>query len=712
MARHAPPVRIQCASATVSGTDASASAEFTLSKNVWGATPIGAIAEVHDPTHPRYLLSRCAHFLSIQPQFCWAPGTRSGWVSDWINFHNDNPLCHVLLHSFPLHNIPGFRTTNSDKYHALTSWAQSTANIDRTEVILGVDSTDPDEIRANRQTATTNPAKQAGWHLRVFSSAAAEFLSDMTTDVLCGTDLTGEGMGGGDVSSFMSNHHDGSTTINPKSGSSLRSVDSAGTVISIISTGGSPSQPIEVRIPGSASLDLLGVPLPEDSSYDQTVQNHPIWFIPPGDKGFIGFHVKAVKYSGGNTDLYLKDLSSLAHSTQFHTPAAGWRYCLNDNSSGSNNVDWDGDGLAEDRYTVGQFNWRDGFNLYWDKHSEKANAAVGHGMGRGCNTVSDSHVIKRSEGLPHPHGQHEMFDWVEGESIGGHFQFAYSSGSHGYDCSNTDVERGMRCLAFGTSFLSPTVTDPHVGNKARGFFAESEIWGSDYSDINDLDATYMRFMLACRLMFDDIGVFAAPHDSANFMTAIEEWWIDMNTNYTSQNPIGTYDPTGGPTGSAGHPEGAFTFNTPDAGERIYVRRRGDWLIAINVADAPAGYDVYAPTHLPGGFSARDPEDIITQADLDATGLLSGGETLAHFNPATYVNQRATDRLIELSPSIWTGFKYGPRQAHPADSANRAGSSYTLSNLPNIARDNTKNDGSAVSFPYTLGPLEAVFWEIS
>ena len=711
MARRAPPARIQCASATVSGTDASASAEFTLSKNVWAATPIGSIADVHDPTHPRYLLSRCAHILSIQPQFCWAPSTRSGWITDWTNFHNDNPLCHVLLHSFPLHNIPGFRTLDRDKYHAVTSWAQSTANIDRTEVILGVNSTDADEIRANRQTSTTNPNKQAGWHLRVYSSAAAEFLSDMTCDVLCGTNLTGEGMGGGDVSSFMSNHHDGSTTINPKPGSSLRKVKSAGTVVSIISTGGSPPQPIEVRLPGSISFDTSGT-LPEDSSYAATVQNHPLWFIPPGDKGFIGFHVKGIKTAGANTDVYLKELSSLADSTQFHTPAAGWRYCLNDNSSGSNNVDWDGDGAAEDRYTVGQFNWATGFNLYWDKLSEKAQAAVGHGMGRGCNTVSDSHVIKRSEGLPHPHGQYQMFDWVEGESMGGHGQFAPAAGAHGYDCSNTNMDRMMRALSFGNSFLAPAVTSPHVGNKARGAFLEAELWGSDYSDINDLDASYLRFQHAIRLLFDDLGIFSAPEDSANFMVAAEEWWIDMNTNYTSQNPIGTYDPSGGPTGSAGHPVGAWTWNTADAGERIYIRRRGDWLIAVNLADAPAGYDSYAPTHLAGGFTARDPEDVITQADIDATGLLSGGETLSHFNPATYVNTRATNRLIELSPSIWTGFSYGPRQAHPADSANRAGSSYTLSNLPNIARDNTKNDGSAVSFPYNLGPLEAVFWEIS
>ena len=731
MARHAPPVRIQCAAATVSGTDAlsaSASADgFVLSRNCWGGMPTGDIRRAYDPQDPLHLWVRNAHFVGFQPQQMWHPAGRAGWIANWTDIHNTNPLALCVVHQAPLHNTPGFRVKKSEKYYGLVNWAQSTANIDRKDVALSFDALDELSFSTNSQTSTTNKRKQAGWTPLVTNEAVRERLSDIVVDAIAGTNLTGENFGGGDVSHFMGFMHDGSDVVFPKSGAALRSIRSTGGtgfINSIVSS--NSQQPIIVRLSEDLELDTTGTALAEDSSFEECVEVDAIWFFPPGDAGFIGYHILAYRSdTSSRCQIYLKSLSEIAHETQLLTPAAGWRYVCNDQRSGSINADWDRDGLNEDAYSLGQANWGAALLQYRDLVDQKMLLHTGHNTVFGWSQAS-SHLQKRNRGLPNPHGQAKGADFLQQEEHENDFVFPPTElhEAHGYDASKTQMERGMRA----SHFLLTSIRDNPGGwaqNKPRGPMLEFTIWGDDYSDVNALDASWLRFWLAVTKMTRPEAIINHPtiqeitcpmtsqlrERRPAFPVALEEYWLDFNTNWSGCAPIGQYDPGGGPSGDSNQPVGVWTFATADAGERIYIRRFGNWLCAMNIAE-PAGLGLWVPTHLPGGWTARDPEDIITQADIDATGLLSGGETLSHFNPATYVNQRATDRLIAASPSIWTGFKYGPRQPHPAGSGNDSAAAYDNDDALWIARDDTKNDGSDVSFPYSLGPLEAVFWEIS
>ena len=79
----------------------------------------------------------------------------------------------------------------------------------------------------------------------------------------------------------------------------------------------------------------------------------------------------------------------------------------------------------------------------------------------------------------------------------------------------------------------------------------------------------------------------------NYPIAIEECFIDLDTNYTAPEPVGTYYPELGRTGSNGFRKGKFTFKAADAGQKIYLRRIGNWLLAINFRD-DGSYTTYAP----------------------------------------------------------------------------------------------------------------------
>ena len=731
MARHAPPATIRCAVPTVSGTDASASAEFLLSRNVWGSITASAVARTHDKLDPSglYLWARNALFHPFQPQFLWVPSERAGWLADWTAVHNHNPLCLNIVHLAPMHNTPGFRVQKRQKWYSLNNWAMSTSNVDRKSVALSLDGLDPLSFSTNSQKSTTNTQKQAGWTPLVTNEAVREKLSDITTDALSGSNLTGDNYGGGNATLLnMVAMHDGSDAIMPKSGAALRSVRSTGGtgfINSIVSS--NSQQPIIVRLSEDLELETTGTALAEDSSFEETVETDAIWFWPGGSNtaGFLGLHIIGYREdTAGRCQVYLKTLSKIAHDTQLITPAAGYRYVVNDQRSGSINCDWDSDSHQNNAYSQGTFLWGSAWSQYWDLIDEKLFAQTGRKTLRGWSQAS-SHLQKRTAGLPNPHGQERSADFLQQEAMEGDFVFVPNdlSAGHGYDCSSTKVERGMRAAHF---FLCSIRDNPGgwPGSQPRGPQFEYSVYGDDYSLINKLDATYLRFCLAATKLtrasaitnhaaIEDVtpGMWAVLHDRSSFPVAIEEFWIDFNTNWGSVAPLGSYDPGGGPSGSSGYPEGSWEWATADFGERGFIRRLGNWICAVNMDDAPSGYNEYAPTHLSNPFAARNPDDIITEADMDATGLLSEGESLAHFNPATYVNQRATDRYIAAKPSVWTGFKYGPRQAHPAGSGADSSARYDNDDLISIARDSTKNNGSDVTFPYTLGPLEAVFWEI-
>lgn len=730
-----------------------AGSEFVLSRNVWGGMPTSAIGRAHEETDSLYLWARCALFVGFQPQFMWSNSERPGWYTDWQDINNTNPLALQVVHQAPLHNTPGFRTKTRDKFFPITNWAQSTSNVNRKDVALSLDATDQNEFNTNSQKSTTNILKQAGWNILITTPAVQDFMASIACDALTGSNNTGLGFGlSYNSSAYMTWMHDGSDVVLPKSGSALRNVRKlsgatvgTGNINTIVSS--NSQQPIIVRLSKDVELAVLKnedgetITLDEDPSFGKAVETDAIWFWPnTGTKGFIGFHVLGYKPDESNRcQIYLKSLSKIAHSTQLLTPAAGWNYVLNDQKRGTIDCDWNRDGENEDAFTIGQEAWNEGWKAYWDQVDTKMTAAVGHGTLRGWSQAS-SHLQKRTSGLPNPHGQTKTLDFLQAEETQDNFRIhthliqnpeKYGAG-HGYNVSNTWIDRGMRMIHF---FLGSMRDNPggFVADKPRGPMIEYTIWGEDFSDVNEMDASILRFFFACNKLARPEGIINHPtvEDLTCPMTsqlneaqvatpiAIEEYWIDFNTNWSTPAIIGEYDPGGGPLGNKGHPEGIWYWATADAGNRIYMRRLGNWLCIANLADNPANMPTYLPSHLPNGHSAlngkspytpRPGLDFVEPADftkLYTDGVLAANEKLRHFEPSTYVNEVMTHELLAKASSVWTGFEAGPARPHPSDGT------HVLSTVEWMARDRIKNDGSTVdtSVAYGIAPIEAVFLEI-
>ena len=729
-------------------------------QNAWGGIPTADIANIHDDQHPWYLWGRTAMFASVQMQGAFTTGTneREPFIANWTALHNDNPLNHLVLHMFPTHNIPGSRLRKREKYSAIQDWALSTDNVARNEVALSLDGSQSAVFYGNDTTSSTSSSKQAGWNINLYSEAVRDKFAEQSCDLLTGSNKSGhyswaDGEGG-DVSSFMHIHHDGSDVIQPKGNDALLKKFSTGTIVSILSV--NSQQPVEVRISDKLSINDGEIPtsgyVPAVRGYDGydptsylafEDKAHQFWVLPDGNKGFIGFHILGIKFntgsSGNNTDLFLKKLSNQAHSTQFHEPAAGERYTINSvrDSERSATVDYDRDGIKEDKFNAMMDNWATGFDAYWDLLRDKVKVITGHGTGRGCNTGSGSSIVKRNQGLKKIHGQYEKFDWVQAEGMNGTRGAAFAikfdedgNYPHEYDVSRFKPNVGMQDLSFLSSFIAPQPTTTFMTGKLRKVMCEFKVWGDSatvntpamYDSLNDVDASYLRFCWGVTIVVPNIGFMAAFEAKSpsgvgahNYPIAIEECFIDLDTNYTAPEPVGTYYPELGRTGSNGFRKGKFTFKAADAGQKIYLRRIGNWLLAINFRD-DSSYTTYAPSHLntSTSYTSKDKISAAAFSKLYTDGVLAAGETLQHFKPSTYVNDKVTTWLKEQTGSTWgDGHYYGPRQEHPADKDSRAGSKYSLATAPFIARDDTKNDGSIVNTDadYILGPIEAVVWEI-
>ena len=712
-------------------------------QNAWGGTPTADIENIHDGQHPWYLWGRTAMFSAVSPDKAFSTN-RSLFYNNWVALRNDNPLNHIVLNMFPTHNIPGFKTEDSNQYSAITNWALSTDNVTRSEVALSLDGSQSAVFYGNDQTSSS---KQAGWNINLYSEAVRDKLAEQSCDLLTGSNISGQYSWadgeGGDVSSFMYIHHDGSDVIQPTENDSLLKEHSTGTIVSILSV--NSQQPIEVRISGKLSINDGKIPTSgyvsssdgyddiDPSSYLAFEEPHQLWILPAGNRGFIGFHILGIKYdtgsSGNNTDLFIKKLSNTAHSTQLHTPAAGERYTINSVTEREANVDYDKNGIPEDKFHAMMDNWATSFDGYWDLLRDKVKVITEHGTGRGCNTGSGSSILKKNSGLKKIHGQYEKFDWIQAEDMNGtagaSFAIKHDEDSpHEYNVSKYKPNVGMKSLSFLSSFIAPQPTTTFMTGKLRKAMCEFKVWGDKtnkstpavYDSLNEVDASYLRFCWGVTKVVPNMGFMAAFEGDDNYPIAIEECFIDLDTNYTAPEPVGTYYPELGGVGNiSGSPKGNFDFKAPDAGSKIYLRRIGDWLLAINFRDDNS-YTTYTPSHL-GSNPVLTSADRINASDfqqLYADGVLAAGETLRHFKPSTYVNDKVTTWLKEQTGSTWgDGHYYGPRQEHPADKDSRSGSRYSLVDAPFIARDDTKNDGSIVNTDadYILGPIEAVVWEI-
>lgn len=686
------------------------------SKNGVGGYPINSIDRLHDNTNPLYLWARVADVMAAQHIGWFTSSARASTLPDWQSIIAANPFIYVHLHDSPLHNSPAFRTADGQPWKMRYEYAYA----NRDGACVYIDSDDRDAVNINSQTVTTSVSKQAGYHMNLADAGTATDMARHVSDILSGSDNSGEGYGGVDLSANVGWLFDGSTFTNPKAGSKLLSTQARGFVSSIVSS--NSQQPIIVQLDDQPNLPTTGT-LAQDATFGAVDDVESIVFQPVNQQsnGFIGLHIIGYKnVSGGESQVYLKLLSGIAHSNQWYTPATGHRWSITDSSGGTINVDHDQDGVQEDAYTDGHTDWTNGLFDFYDKVDGYLATSSETNVMRAINTIGGSFVLKRSTGLPTSFNYKGALDSPFSEEMEGNFNMspADSAGTHEYDTSNVDLERGCRSMAWGASLIRSN-PGGNIGKRVRGQVFDIACWGpdpgGDYDDVNELDAVYLLFFWALGKLIPPTVFMSNMADAQGRPVMIEECFVDLDTNYTTPDPIGTYDDGGGGNGSAGYPVGAWTFASADFGERGYIRRVGNWLIAINMADPPVSYpSTYSPTQL-SGFTPRNPEDTITPTDftaLETAGVIDSSDVLTEYDPANYVNQRVSDAFAAANPSTWMGWSYGPRQPHPHD-ANSLGGTYTLSTTPAIAR-NSRNDGSTVNrgSNYGLAPLEARLWRIS
>lgn len=690
--------------------------EHPKSKNGFCHVQKNSVSKIHDNTDPLYLVARCADLIQAQELGWFNASGRSNTLPLFQDIIESNPYIWIAVHDAPMHNNVMFRPTSSNKYYFRYQYTYQ----NRGDAIVYIDHDNLDEIPVNRETSTTSTSKQTGYQLNIANEGVAQRMANLVADYTCGSNYSGENLGGLDLSANVGWMFDGSNYINPKSGAQLLRTQAKGTIVSIVSS--NSQQPIEVELDSQPNLPTTGAPLTQDASYGVVTNVDSIVMQPVSQNtdGVLGLHIIGYKNTtGGKSQVYCKLLSSLANSTQVYTPGAGDLWNITNRNSGTTTVDWDANGVAEDEYTDGHNNWTAGMINYWNKLDDNRIAYSGNNMQRILNTISGSFITKFTNGLPTEFGYKGAFDSPNGESIQGQFRFSPLSitDDHDYSLSGHDLERGMQMLAWAKQLVRPSPGGT-VNARVRGPTMEVMLWGDgSYTTINQLDAVFAGFFWALFQVVGDITFMTSQWDASARPVLLEECFVDIDTNFTDPAPVFTYDDAGGAIGSAGYPTGSMTWATPDFGSRGYIRRRGDWLIAINLTDLPGDYGtIYNPDQGSlTGYTPRNPEDTITPADftaLETAGIISSGDVLTEYDPANYINQRVTDAFIEANPSKWTGFSFGPRQAHP-DDANNAGGTYTLANNPAIAR-NDANDGSVVdrTSNYALGPLEARLWKIN
>ena len=715
MARHAPPVQIYCAVPTVSGAESATASVSVIpsvhpqAHNIWGGFVISDRTRLYTSSEPEYLWARFAQFIAVQP-LGWS--NASGRASELPNYEtliSDNPYVTIAIHDNPWTNTVSYRSkANLTQYFRYEYMAEN-----RHSALLFIDHDDGDEIAGNLDTQSTSPSKQAGVTMNIADSGVQEWMAKVAHDMITGGDLTGYGIGGPDLSSNVIYFNDTAPVTGMKPANKLMNTQAKGSINTIVSA--DSLQPVIVRLSNQPNLPTTGT-LSQDTSFGLCDNVESVFFQPAAtaSAGFMGLHILGYKnVASGRSEIYLKDLPNQANTTQTYTPAAGHSFNICQRSNTTINGDWDADGSTDSAFDNGHTLWSDGYNSFWDNLEAKVSATSGIKTGRGWNSVSGSYIIKRTEGFKANHNQIETADILNTENGTDDIMPARSVASgHSYDTSNPypRMSRLMEKLHFGAQMIRP---DPggRIGQLGRGNHFEVEPWGNNYNDVNALDANYIRFFKAVSLCTPKVtGLVTTLASLGSNPVAIEEFFIDFDTNWTTPYPLGVYDPSGGIVGPSGFPVGSWTWSTSspgdltDNGRRIYIRRFGGWLGAFNMADRPSDYpSSYSPSHL-SGYTPRDPEDIITPSDfsqLVTDGVVSSGYTLTHFDPSTYTNPVLSSLL---------GFSYGPQQSSPWDS----GSPYTLATLPNMARDPTRNNGKTVNKNqnYSLGPWEAVFWKIS
>jgi hypothetical protein len=690
--------------AVVTVFDVSSSSYPNL-RNVSGWYQIGSLSRIFDEVDdPNYIIARATPYMVCQILTMASSSGRAAQFAKWESLKADNPLLHGVMHSKPIGAMPAHRTGTTSEGTYFYQMVRDRHNRDVGACMLDTDNA-ATQFNGNEPTGFIAEGGTV-FTPNFVTEAVRDDCADIAADILTGSNLSGFGFGGGeDISDYMSWFHD-STNIQPFGyDKKLMNPVAVGQIVSVDSWG-----------------DSTGTHLRQCTINNQPgsgVQGKPIYFFPHNDaKGFIGYVISSTGYTeigGGQATLELLPLPGTATGVSQLQPAANWRYTVsNPDSTPDNVVDWNADGIAEDKYEGAPI-WVPAWLDIWARIETK----MGKETAIGWNSTATSWDVKYKNGWPSPHEFTATCDNPSFENASRAFGFKHDDVANNYlvkfGLEKVERERGMGMMYWHKSLRKNP--NSFVANKPYRPYFECLVVNS-INDVTTYDANMMRFILALTLTIGDMST-GGVLDTNNRGVMIEEYFIDLDTNYSTVEPIADYDDAGGGLGESGYPLGSTTMRTPTCGEHIYARRVGNWLVIINWADSSrSNYPtLYAPSHLPGGYTPQAGNDEITSSDwatIIAT-YLQPGETLRHFNPATYVNNRVTTWLRSESPNHWGSgnpagpFSYGPQQAHPND----GDGVYTLSTTPLIARDPTLNDGSVVNTnaSYLFGPMQAVFMEI-
>ena len=780
------------ATATVTIQDQDGAAH-PLSRNLNGVTMVGGIDNVFDPENAWYLLSQCAQFALVQMNGMF-DNQRAGRVAEWRTVHDVNPFFFMALHDNPFKGTPGFRVKPSNITNSLYDYLQT---VDRTSALTYTNSLSPNPKYAGGTKAsnTAVPTKQAQFLYNLVDTGVNDFFARRGADAIAGPALTGDlvsqvanmssyNQNGGDLSDFAGWFNDGTGPDFPNTTNSLLPRQFTGQINSggiISSQGSAPSEICIVELDADLGLaleanDLVkptasSVAVPAGMKELTDIRN--VWFTPAGNtKKFIAMHALGAYVVSNKTRLYMKPLSTIANNTQSYTPVAGDNYCVNGLSSGGTNIDWQADGTQGTKYDTD-------FGIAWDTartargdYISTATGGARAAYGGGTNTSSISQE-QRSNGWTKIHTFFEIQDYPQCETFSNVWFVRAEEDTHDYEMSRLTADKATDRLKEGMVSLYMQHSGVRTGqtgwirDKSKGLYPECLISSSatsdaaSYEQTNDLDHSYALWNWAVYKTVPDVN-FEATIDNSftrNNSMLLEEGFLDLNTNWSQPDPLGTYNAEGnvaagspvlvdGVSQILAHGEWTWAPHGQDLGNlvdevnnrRIYIRRFGNYLVAMNCATPPENYDHYMPAHItPDSNSIKsgaaagatyanrtaNNEDRITQTEIDALRAGNGGSMLSdtaelwHLDFDNYNNAIALAALkaVPKAAEEWTASftAYGPRQPHPRDKNNRPGANvsteFDLATTGAILRDDGRNTGLEAVFPYDQGPLEATVWEI-
>ena len=723
------PVDVQLAGAAITATsgDLVPPTEFPLPHNIMGGILSGASNRLFDTDSQLYTLGRVMHWCMPQLKNMVATSQRPDQVQNWTDLRADNPLFSAGFHFSPFLTTRAFREETDDFRRYLYDYLQTQH---RKQVVTHFDANLWEDELNTCETPVSGFAQTLisinPNHTGDNDSGLREWLSDAWTDFICGTTLSTLPITAGDVSDFMYACTD-NTAINKlgPNDSMHRTAgywdpdeddddrvwtkypEATGTVASITSYRSGTSNTHVKKV-------VLNQTLPDGI---KDLNQPPIVFFPgSGSTKFIAYRIESI--SGATVTL--KNLAKAAANDQTAIPEAGWKYSINDptKATRTRSADWDKDGNAEGSHD-GAAIWNPQLLATHALVNTKVLAAKSHETMRGWNGIGSGFTGKK-QGWRVPHDQAESQDVALMENASSaDWHWKIDTDDHGYRISSTGSagkkykpkDHQLALHWAGTYIRSPS---NFAKQHARGAFVEFMLWGEgeinhtwEVTKKNVIDCHAARYHLACIIPVENVN-FSIQVQSPALTSAytLTEGFLDLETGGVEPQDFGTYRQGKGETSDTERLDHDWTFRSPDAGERIYIYRCGNFLVCVNMADKPSDYGtMYRPPGHASPFAVRNNKDQIKKADWEALvtkGILAATDKLKKIDATTYVNNRATAFVQSQAPTIWGpdnpkgSFSYGPRQATPFDDI-----ATPLSDLDLIMHDDDWNDGSEVSTEETL-----------